>query len=335
MVVKKKEKWVPVRKSNLKYYDDLDLYYKNKTSGSVLLYKSSGMKISDERLKDKPYSGDLYIRPEDKNKCLRAAQRGFGLDLTHKIMKEGVSKVKEGLISLVDETLNEPRSGGLEVIPDTMESIVDGYSRQPEIIKNLAKISHSDYCTTIHSINVMALTIGYCFYTERSFSQTVDYGLAALFHDIGKTEIPIEILASPKKLTEMEFMTMKNHTVLGGEILQSNGPSVHTAIPGAMEHHEKLDGSGYPAGRNSISEIGQILGIIDSYEAITNDERLYRMAMDPLDALSLLKEEVDRRRLDQKIFVDFAYSLTDFSKNSHKSKNKKIFQGWNLSEVHG
>ncbi len=333
MIVKKKEKWIPVRKSNLKYYDDLDLFYKNKTSGSVLLYKSSGMKISDERLKDKPYSGDLYIRPEDKNKCLRAAQRGFGMDLTHTIMKEGVGKVKEGLIHLVDETLNEPRSGGLEVIPDTMEAIVDGYSRQPDIIKNLAKISHSDYSTTIHSINVMALTIGYCFYTEKSFTRTVSYGLAALFHDIGKTEIPIEILTSPRKLTDMEFLTMKNHTVLGAEILQTNGPSVHSAIPGAMEHHEKLDGSGYPNGKNAISEIGQILAIIDSYEAITNDERLYRSAMEPLEALSMLKEEVDRRRLDQKIFVNFAYSLTDFSKNSGKSKYKQIFQGWNLAEV--
>lgn len=246
MLIKKKEKWIPVRKSNLKYYDDLDLYYQNKTSGNVLLYKSAGMKISDARLKDTPYTGSLYIRPEDKQKCLRFAQRGFSTDLTHTIMTEGVGKVKQGLISLVDETLSEPRSGGLEVVPETMESIVDGYSRQPEIIKNLAKISHSDYTTTIHSINVMALTVGYCFFTEKSYNRTVQYGLAALFHDIGKTEIPIEILASPRKLTENEFHTMKNHTVLGAEILQANGPSVHSAIPGALEHHEKLDGSGYP-----------------------------------------------------------------------------------------
>ena len=331
MYTKKKEKWIPVRKSNLKYYDEIDLFYLNKTSGNILLYKSAGMQISDERLKGKSYSGSLFIRPEDKKKCLREAQKGFGMDLTHKIMNEGAVKVKEGLINLIDETLNEPRAGGLDVLPDTMEAIVDGYSRQPEIIKTLARISHSDYTTTIHSINVMALTVGYCYYTEKSFNKTVTYGLAALFHDIGKTEIPIEILSAPRKLTDAEFMAMKNHTVLGAEILQCNDSSVHSAIPGAIEHHEKLDGSGYPSGLKEISEVGQVLAIIDSYEAITNDDRLYRSAMDPLEALGILKEEVDRGRLNQKIFVDFAYSLTDFSRNKGKSRYKEIFQGWNMA----
>ena len=244
-----------------------------------------------------------------------------------------MGEVKAGLINLIDETLNEPRAGGLEVVPETMEAIVDGYSRQPEIIKNLAKISHSDYTTTIHSINVMALTVGYCFYKNMSFNTTVQYGLAALFHDIGKTEIPIDILSAPRKLTDSEFHTMKNHTVLGAEILQLNGPAVHTAIPGAMEHHEKMDGTGYPGNKSQISEIGQILGVIDSYEAITNDERLYRSAMEPLDALALLKEEVDKKRLNQQIFVDFAYSLTNFSKNGSRSRYKEVFNGWKLAEA--
>jgi HD-GYP domain-containing protein (c-di-GMP phosphodiesterase class II) len=312
MISFKKEKWIPVRKSNLKYYVDIDLYYRNKTSGDVLLYKSAGMHITDERLKDKSYTGELYIRPEDKSQCLRNVHSGFSSNLDES-METGVSKVKEELINIIDETLHEPRSGGLEVIPDTMDIIVDSYSRQPDVIKNLAKISHSDYTTTIHSINVMALTVGYCFYTNKPFNTTVDYGLSALFHDIGKTEIPHDILSAPRPLTDYEFTTMKRHTLLGAEILQANGQEVHLAIPGALEHHEKLDGKGYPHGQKNISEIGQILAIIDSYEAITNDDRLYRTAMDPLDALAVLKEEVDRDRLNKKIFEDFAYSLTDFS----------------------
>lgn len=326
MISIKKNQWIPVRKSNLKYYDEIDLYYRNKATGDVLLYKSSGMKITDERLKGKTYTGDLFIRPEDKSKCLNKVQEGFTSDLDSS-MEEGIGKVKEELINIIDETLQEPRSGGLEVIPGTMEVIVDSYSKQPDVIKNLSKISHTDYTTTIHSINVMALTVGYCFYTGKSFNQTVQYGLTALFHDIGKTEIPREILTSPNKLSEYEFSTMKRHTLLGAEILQTNGPSVHMAIPGALEHHEKLDGKGYPLGQKQISEIGQILAIIDSYEAITNDDRLYRNAMEPLDALNLLKEEVNRERMNRKIFEDFAYSLTDFSKNNHNDAYKKIFAG--------
>lgn len=325
MIVKNKGKWISVRKSNLKYYDDLDLFCRSKSSGNMLLYKAAGVKISDARLKAKPYTGELYIRQADKRKCLLEAQKGFSHDLAETIVNEEAGKVKEGLISLIDETLNEPRAGGLEVVPETMEAIVDGYARQPEVVKNLAKISHSDYSTTIHSINVMALTVGYCFYTKRNFKDTVQFGLAALFHDIGKTEVPSQILSAPRKLTDGEFHIMQSHTTLGAEILQSNGSSVHAAIPGAIEHHEKLDGSGYPGGGRGISEIGQILAIIDSYEAITNDERLYRSAMEPLDALTLLKGEVDRGRLNRKIFVDFAYSLTD---TDSAGKGEALVRGW-------
>jgi HD-GYP domain-containing protein (c-di-GMP phosphodiesterase class II) len=329
MIIRKYEKWIPVKKSNLKYYDDIDLFYLNKSTGDVLLYKSSGMKISDIRLQRKGYSGDLYIRQEDKAQCLRAVQKGFSFDLVQLIESEDVERIKSDLICLVDEALNEPRAGGLEVVPEVIEAVVDSYSRQPAIIKNLARISYTDYSTTIHSINVMALTLGYCFYKKLSFGQTVRYGLAALFHDIGKTEIPQSILKASRTLTPSEYSTMKKHTILGAEILQVNDPSVHSAIPGAMEHHEKLDGSGYPHNKEDISEIGQILGVIDSYEAMTNNERFYRSGMDPLEALSQLKDEVDNKRLSKGIFEDFAYSLTDFSKNNSKNQYKDIFRGWN------
>ena len=304
--------WIPIRKSNLKYYDDIDLFYRNKVSGEFLLYKSAGMNFRDERLKEKSYSGDLYIHSKDKSLCLSKVQTGFSSHLDES-MQEGNARVKQELINIIDETLHEPRSGGLEVLPDTMEVIVDSYSKQPDVIKNLSKISHSDYTTTIHSLNVMALTVGYCFYTKRSFEETVRYGLTALFHDIGKTEIPREILIAPRPLTEYEFDQMKRHTILGAEILQANDASVHPCIDGALEHHEKLDGRGYPHGKKQISEIGQILAVIDSYEAITNDDRLYRTSMEPLDALRLLKEEVDKGRINRHIFEDFAYSLTDFA----------------------
>ncbi len=331
MVTIKKKKWIPVRRSNLKYYDELDLYYMNRQAENVMLYKSAGLKFTDEYLKENPFHGDLYIKPEDKKKCLRQAQIGFSADLTHNVMNADTNKVKEGLVELVGEALSDPRAGGLEVMQEPMEVIVDGYAKQPEIIKNLARISLTDYTTTIHSINVMALTVGYCYYTGKSFEQTVSFGLAALFHDIGKTEIPNEILCAPRKLTDYEFHLVKSHPRLGADILQANSPAVHSAIPGALEHHEKLDGNGYPGNKNSISEIGQVLAVIDSYEAITNDERLYRSAMDPMQALEVLKKDVEAGLLSPKVFVDFAYSLTDTNRGKNSEKYKKIFQGFQLA----
>lgn len=308
-----KKKWIQVRNSNLKYYEEVALYYKS-PSGNIVIYKPEGMKFDDKSL-DKKYIEDLYIQPKDKIKCLRAAQKGFSSGLVSNIVKQNTANLKTELINLVDETLSQPRSGGLETAPGLIDDIISGYSSQPDVIKNLARISFSDYTTTIHSINVMALTVGYCFYNKMSEEETRQFGLAALLHDVGKTEIPGEILTANRGLTDLEFIEMKKHPKIGFDILKYTGIDLKAATEGALEHHEKLDGSGYPEGKTNISECGMLLGIIDCYEAITNDDRPYRSAMQPMAALQILKKDVDEGKYNKKIFETFAYSLTDFNRS--------------------
>ncbi len=307
------KKWIRVRNSNLKYYEEVELFYKS-PSGNTVLYKPEGMKFDDESL-DKKYIDDLYIQPKDKIKCLRAAQKGFSNGLVNNIVKHDTVKVKTDLVNLVDETLSQPRSGGLETAPGLIDNIISGYSSQPDVVKNLARISFTDYTTTIHSINVMALTVGYCFYNQMAEEETRQFGLAALLHDVGKTEIPGEILTANRGLTDLEFIQMKKHPSIGFDILKYTGINLKAATEGALEHHEKLDGSGYPEGKTKISECGMLLGIIDCYEAITNDDRPYRSAMQPMAALQILKKDVAKGKYNKKIFETFAYSLTDFNRS--------------------
>ena len=308
-----KNEWIQVRNSNLKYYEEVELYYQS-PSGNIVLYKPEGMKFDDKSL-DKKYIDDLYIKPKDKIKCLRAAQKGFSAGLVDNIVKHDTVTVKNELVNLVDETLSQPRSGGLETAPSLIDNIISGYSSQPDVVKNLARISFTDYTTTIHSINVMALTIGYCFYNHMTEKETRQYGLAALLHDLGKTEIPGKILTANRALTDKEFMQMKKHPAIGFDILKYTGIGMKIATEGALEHHEKLDGSGYPEGKTNISECGMLLGIIDCYEAITNDDRPYRTAMQPMAALQILKGDVEKGKYNKKIFATFAYSLTDFNRS--------------------
>lgn len=328
--------WIPVRRSNLKYYTNLNLYYKVKGASAPLLYKSSELPFTPEYLRDNPFSGSLYIHQDDREECLKAVQEGFSRELKHNIRNEGIHKVKEGLVDLVEESLSQPRAGGLEVMTDTVDNLIEGYARQPEVIRNLARISHSDYTTAIHSINVMALTIGYCYFRKMDETRTREWGLAALFHDVGKTEIPPDILNAPRRLTDYEYEVVKTHPEKGAEILQSNNRAVHCAIPGALEHHERLDGSGYPGGSTEVSEIGQLLAIIDSYEAITNDDRMYRRAMNPIQALETLKTEMDTNgRLNRRMFVDFAYSLAYSPKGGVNGNYQKVLSTWNIDTETG
>ena len=102
---------------------------------------------------------------------------------------------------------------------------------------------------------------------------------------------------------------MKRHPKIGESIIKFKNGLDGEIAQGALEHHEKLDGSGYPRGINHISFAGQLLGIIDCYEALTNEERPYRRAKSPLDTLKLIKQDVEAGKFDRKIFEKFCYSL--------------------------
>ncbi len=78
---------------------------------------------------------------------------------------------------------------------------------------------------------------------------------------------------------------------------------------GALDHHEKLDRSGYPNGRGNISEISHVISIIDCYEALTNDDRPYRNAMPANKALELIKNDVEAGKYSNHVFEGFIHSL--------------------------
>ncbi len=305
-------KWIRARKSHLHFYNDIPLYYRT-PSGNIALYKPAGMSFSHESLEKKFSIDEYFIHPENRLESIEAAQHGFNEELKKNITKADISDIKTSLIDLVEETLSAPRAGGLNKVPQTVDQLVDGFSLKPSVIKNFAKISFNDYTTALHSINVMALTIGYCYYVSLSEKETKQLGLSALLHDVGKTEIPSYILKASRRLSDEEFEKIKSHTTIGYEILSLyEEDEISEAALGSIEHHEKLDGSGYPKGTSDISYSGRVLAIIDCYEAITNDDRPYRTALSPINALELIKKDVDQGKLDKTIFKDFAYSLTNF-----------------------
>jgi len=116
--------------------------------------------------------------------------------------------------------------------------------------------------------------------------------MAAVIHDIGKMNVPAEILSKPGKLTEMEFGIVKTHSQAGYEILKT----IEFPYPVAqivLQHHERMDGSGYPLGlrgKDILLEV-RILGVADVVEAMAS-HRPYRPALGMDKAL----EEVSRKK---------------------------------------
>jgi len=302
-----RQNYIQVRNSQINYYKEVPLFYQMGTN-SYGLYKPAGSSLTEMRISQQRHPL-LYIQEEDRIVAIKELQKGFNKQIAESITTGNAVSVKTSLCELVEETLDEPRSGTLKALPATVDSLVTGYSQHPEILKSIALISFKDYTTVIHSVNVMALTLGFCFHSNFKIQKTRRLGLSALLHDVGKTKIPATILKSPRKLADHEFIIMKTHPTIGDEIIRGKNKFGGDVALGALEHHEKLDGSGYPKGTRNISYVGQLLGIIDCYEALTNEDRPYRRAREPLETLKFLKDDVQTGKFSRNIFEKFCYSL--------------------------
>ena len=113
---------------------------------------------------------------------------------------------------------------------------------------------------------------------------------SAPLHDIGKINIPDEVLNKPGKLTDEEFKTIKSHTVLGYDTLKGISIMPELAI-GAGSHHERPDGRGYPKGLkgDEIPRVAQIIAVADTFDAMYSN-RPYRKRMNFEKAVSIIKE---------------------------------------------
>jgi putative nucleotidyltransferase with HDIG domain len=302
------QEYIPARKSLLNFYKDVPLYYCTKDK-SFVLYKSSGITLFDMRIEEGLYPDKLYIKHDDKIRGIQEVQKVFNQQLKKDIRSDNPKKVKETLLNIMEETLTEPKSGSLEGMSETMNIIVSEYTEHYDVMKNLLDVTSKDYTTALHSINVMSLALGYAFYVNFSLPQKKILGLSALLHDVGKTKTNTELLTMTEKLTEEEFEEMRRHTIEGYNILSNCKFKDEEIKFTALYHHEKLDGTGYPYGKKKILETAQIIGLIDCYEALTNDDRPYRSSTDPLNALTLIKKDVEAGKFDRNIFENFTYSL--------------------------
>lgn len=109
----------------------------------------------------------------------------------------------------------------------------------------------------------------------------------ALFHDIGKIQIPDEILMKPGRLSPEEFDIIKQHTIFGRDIMDSpENPFLHVGSKVAEQHHERYDGSGYPYGlkKDEIYLPAAIVAVVDSYDAMVSN-RPYQPARKKTDAV--------------------------------------------------
>lgn len=198
-------------------------------------------------------------------------------------------KVVKNLFSSTTDNDSKNKNKALDKIIINMESILDEIMTNKNLMINMLDLKSFDDYTFAHSLNVSILSIIIGIEYGLSKKELENLALGALLHDIGKVFIGNEIINKPSKLTKEEFEKIKNHPKLGYDYL-SKFYSLNTSVLiGALDHHEKFDGTGYPSSYKGeeISLFGRIIAIADVYDALTS-ERPYRKGMFPSEAIEFI-----------------------------------------------
>ncbi|WP_219592738.1 HD-GYP domain-containing protein [Aeromonas salmonicida] len=174
------------------------------------------------------------------------------------------------------------------------EEMVDTMFTHGDAMLCLARIRAKDAYLMEHSMNVAILLANFGRYLALERSVLKELTLGGLLHDVGKIMTPDEVLNKPGKLTDEEFTVMRQHVVHSHDILSNTPGITATMLEVAANHHERLDGTGYPRHLkgDQLSLYTRMSGIVDVYDAVTAD-RVYKQGMQPTQAFRILLKGAD------------------------------------------
>lgn len=257
-------------------------------NGKVLL--SEGTELSSNLLTGlKKYNiFTIYIEDEESE----------GIEIIESIPEE----LRIEAVNLITE--------GLDTIADLKTAKIRGMMKSERAIRSFQKIFrdilncltetqtalnllattkiHENYLYS-HSLNVTIYACQLAIANGLPLKNIEEIGLGAMLHDLGKVYISKEVLNKPGKLTIEEFNHVKSHTELGFEVLRKIHEIPLTVAHCAFQHHERMDGSGYPRGLKGeeIHKYAKIISVVDVFDAVTS-HRVYRPSMLPHQGLELL-----------------------------------------------
>ncbi|MBT6562099.1 MAG: HD domain-containing protein [Candidatus Scalindua sp.] len=302
-----------------------DLFLRTDVSGHYryILFCRAGEIFTPERKEVllSRNSQKLHISSDDIGKYLQYQEinlkRIVEDSIRSPLEKSGVLYQVAG--NIVQDVLNDPKlEQNIERATEWVSNTVNHMIQNEDIFSCLLKVISHDYHTYTHSINVSVIGLLFGRYLSLNTDELNCLGTGLLLHDIGKVEIPSEIIRKCTPLTEGEFKMVTRHPKAGLELLEHRRNIDRLSLNVVIQHHENNDGTGYPygIGGSDIHLFGRIARIVDAYDAMTSD-RPYASAKTPFDTLAALRGE-DSDCFDKELFIEFIRFL------GHKDQYKKI-----------
>lgn len=230
---------------------------------------------------EEPKQADAYD-PTEKTASLSSE-----LNKASRLYSEALSYQEK-----VFQDIAEGRALNPEPAKDIASSFIDSIFRNQDALACMTQIREKDSYLLEHSVNVSILMSILAKHLHMDKDVIHELATGALLHDIGKIKVPDAILNKPGKLTDEEFRVMRSHVTHSAAILKKAPGVSRIAFDVAANHHERLDGNGYPRGLSAtqLSMYARMISIVDAYDAMTAN-RCYKEGLNTIIAFRILKKD--------------------------------------------
>lgn len=281
-----------------------------KLGREMVLYRSKQLAFTDDsrrKLLDNKVE-KLYVPFTAKHEYQKYIESNLGKIIQDPSIRE---EKKAGIIyeaskALVKDVLANPSLGeNIRRSKDMVANQVSYILKGREAFLNLMRITSFDYYTYTHSVNVCTFGIALADQLGiKNEANLKDLGLGALLHDIGKSKVSERILNKRAPLNRAEFEIVKRHPEWGIDVVKDNSLISEDARYPIIQHHERMDGSGYPSGvvGKHIHDFGRIIAVCDVFDALTT-QRVYQDAFETFTAFRVMYD--NRHEFDEKILQEF------------------------------
>jgi putative nucleotidyltransferase with HDIG domain len=259
--------------------------------GRHVLYLRAGDNLTREKI-SKLDRADVFFVPEEQ----RQAYKSFifqRLNDASGSPQEKALILRESSITLAEEIFEQPDvARALDDSKELIHQFIKFMDYEPEGMAYLISLSSHDFYTYNHSLDVGIYSLGLGAAVGYSGEDLAELGRGALFHDIGKRNVDVDIICKKGALNDVEWAQMQKHPQFGLRILTDYNCS-EAMKACCFEHHESFLGNGYPQQLSGpeIHPMARIVAITDTYDALTT-KRSYNQPMSPADALEFMKTKL-------------------------------------------
>ena len=267
--------------------------------GKLVTYLVAGNKLTGEKINQLhglDTGESFFVHNDDKLTYREYLRTSMNSDTISNDKKASI--LRESSIAILEDLFESPDvEMALKDSKPIISQLLDFMESAPESIGNLISLTGHDFYTYNHSFDVSIYSLGLGQALGFDKKTLEELGQSSLFHDVGKRNVPLEILCKKGPLTDEEWTKMRMHPTYGLTILNELGGEISDSIKAACyEHHESWSGGGYPqdiAG-NEIHPFGRIVALTDTYDAMTT-QRSYNTPMKPSEALEMMKNKLSGR----------------------------------------